>query len=150
MVLSRRALVRGIAGASALTALAGCTDGSDDDTTPTTTAASAPDSVTVEMTDNLNFDPETVEVAVGGTVTWENVGVVAHSVTAYEDEIPEDADYFASGGFDGEAAANQAYPEEGAIGENETYEHTFETPGEHGYYCIPHESVMKGTVVVTE
>jgi len=148
MPLSRRTLVRGIAGASALTALAGCSGDSGADPTPTT--AGAPESATAEMTDNLNFAPETVEVSVGGTVTWENVGAVAHSVTAYEDGIPEDADYFASGDFDAQAAANEAYPEEGALGEGDTYQHTFDTPGEYDYYCIPHESVMKGTVVVRE
>jgi len=148
MTFSRRAFVRGIAGASALSALAGCTGQTEADSTPTT--AGAPESATAEMTDDLNFAPETVEVSVGGTVTWENVGAVAHSVTAYEDGIPEGADYFASGDFGGEAAANEAYPEEGALGEGDTYQHTFDTPGEYDYYCIPHESVMKGTVVVRE
>jgi len=58
-------------------------------------------------------------------------------VTAYEDEIPDGAAYFASGGFDAEQAANEAYPDEGSIPEGETYEHTFETTGTYEYYCIP-------------
>jgi plastocyanin len=103
------------------------------------------------MTDTLKYVPETVEIATGGNVTWINEGVVAHSVTAYEDQIPSDAEYFASGGFDTESAASQAYPEQGAIGENETYDHTFEVPGTYEYFCIPHESGgMIGTVVVSE
>ena len=102
----------------------------------------------VEMTDDLVFEPAEITVSAGETVTWENTGSVPHSVTAYEDDLPEGATYFASGGFDSESAARENYPTEGAIGADETYEHTFETTGEFPYFCIPHESGMKGTVVV--
>lgn len=106
--------------------------------------------VTVDMTDDLTFEPETVEVAVGDTVRWVNVGSIGHTVTAYEDRIPDGAEYFASGGFDNEQAAKDGYPQEGNIGEGGTYEHTFETAGDHEYYCIPHElNGMVGTVRVT-
>jgi plastocyanin len=106
---------------------------------------------TVDMTDDLIFDPEEITVAPGDTVVWENVGSVGHSVTAYEDEIPDGAEYFASGGFDSEQAARDAYPAEGDIPGGESYEHTFETTGEFAYFCIPHEQVgMIGTVVVQE
>jgi plastocyanin len=102
------------------------------------------------MTDDLLFVPETLTVSVGDTVTWENVGSIGHSVTAYGGEIPADAAYFASGGFESEDAARSAYPE-GDIPGGETYEHTFEVAGTYGYFCIPHEmSGMKGTIVVEE
>ncbi|NHN58080.1 plastocyanin/azurin family copper-binding protein [Halorussus rarus] len=94
---------------------------------------------TIDMTDNLVFDPDEATVAPGTTVVWDNVGTVGHSVTAYEDEIPEDAAYFASGGFDGEQAARNAYPE-GDVAGGETYQHTFEVEGTYGYFCIPHET----------
>ncbi|WP_137285641.1 plastocyanin/azurin family copper-binding protein [Halorussus salinisoli] len=100
--------------------------------------ASAQEQVTIDMTDSLVFDPDETTVAPGTTVVWENVGSVGHSVTAYEDEIPDDAEYFASGGFDSEDAARQAYPE-GEVAGGETYEHTFEVEGTYGYFCIPHE-----------
>lgn len=123
--------------------IAGCSDGGDGG------GEDLPTAVTVEMTDDLNYVPETVEIAVGGTVTWENVGVVAHSVTAYADRIPSEADYFASGDFDDEAEANRAYPERGSIGREESYSYTFDTAGTYEYYCIPHESGnMVGSVVV--
>ena len=64
---------------------------------------------TVEMTDGLAFEPEQVTVAPGDTVVWENVGSIGHSVTAYEEELPEGAEYWASGGFDSESAAREAY-----------------------------------------
>jgi plastocyanin len=104
---------------------------------------------TIDMTDTLVYEPAEATVAPGTTVVWDNVGSVGHSVTAYEDEIPEGAEFFASGGpFDGEDAARSAYPE-GEIGGGGTYEYTFETEGEYGYFCIPHESAgMVGTITV--
>ncbi|MFC7156763.1 plastocyanin/azurin family copper-binding protein [Halomarina halobia] len=105
---------------------------------------------TVEMTDELTFEPKEIEVSAGTTVVWENVGSVGHTVTAYEDEIPEDAAYFASGDFDSEQAAEDGYPDQGNITEGGTYEHTFETSGTYEYYCIPHEmNGMVGTVTVS-
>ncbi|MFT4946597.1 MAG: plastocyanin [Natronomonas sp.] len=149
MNLRRRRLLRGIGGLSAVsltTGLAGCS--TDGDSGPDSDARDdPPSSVLVEMTDDLTFEPETVDVSVDGTVTWENVGAVAHSVTAYSESIPADAAYFASGEFETESDANQQYPEVGSIGRDETYEHTFETAGTYEYYCIPHESGnMVGTV----
>ncbi|MFC6723072.1 plastocyanin/azurin family copper-binding protein [Halobium palmae] len=104
---------------------------------------------TVEMTDELTFAPKEIQVAAGTTVTWENVGSVGHTITAYEDKIPDGATYFASGGFDSEQAAKDGYPDEGNVTEGGTYEHTFETKGTYEYYCIPHEmNAMVGTVEV--
>lgn len=97
------------------------------------------------------FDPKEYEVRVGDTVVWGNTGSRAHTVTAYADEIPGDAAYFASGGFDSQQAAEEGWPQRGSIDSGETYEHTFEVPGRFGYYCIPHEPAgMVGTVVVSE
>ncbi|MFB6149204.1 MAG: plastocyanin/azurin family copper-binding protein [Halobacteriales archaeon] len=104
---------------------------------------------TVEMTDQLVYEPKKITIAPGDTVEWKNVGSVGHSVTAYEDKIPKNADYWASGGFKSEQAARNAYPQEGNIAGGESYKHTFETTGTHEYFCIPHEAVgMVGSVVV--
>jgi plastocyanin len=110
---------------------------------------------TVDMTDGLAFDPDSLTIAPGDTVVWENVGAVGHSVTAYEDEIPDGAAYFASGGFDSEQAARDAYsagdPDSGDVPGGESWEHTFETEGEYGYFCIPHEQAgMVASVTVEE
>jgi plastocyanin len=107
------------------------------------------------MTDELDFDPEQITIGVGDTVVWENVGSVGHSVTAYEDEIPDGAEYFASGGFDTEQAARDAYvpgdTDAGDVLGGESYEHTFDTAGSYEYFCIPHESAgMIGTIQVEE
>jgi plastocyanin len=157
--IQRRQAIRSTGAVIAGAALAGCggsppsADGSPaDDGTPTDGSGGG---ATVEMTDKLAFDPEKVTIAVGDTVTWDNVGSIGHSVTAYEGEIPDGAAYFASGGFESQSAAEDAYstgdPESGDIPGGETYEHTFGTPGTYEYFCIPHESAgMVGTVEVTD
>ncbi|RYJ08589.1 plastocyanin [Halogeometricum borinquense] len=140
--VSRREFAGTVVGAAALSAATG------------TAAAQEGQQHTVEMTDGLVFEPDAITIAPGDTVVWENVGSIGHSVTAYEDDIPEGADYFASGGFDSEDAARSAYsagdPESGDIAGGESYEHTFETEGTFEYFCIPHETVgMVGSVTVT-
>ncbi|MFB6308231.1 MAG: plastocyanin/azurin family copper-binding protein [Haloarculaceae archaeon] len=99
------------------------------------------------------FKPATFAVTPGTTVVWRNTSSQGHTVTAYEDGLPDGADYWASGGFDSEEAAREAWGKDtaGSVFSGETFEHTFEVPGEHAYFCIPHESRgMVGTVVVTE
>jgi plastocyanin len=109
-----------------------------------TGAAGAQQTRTIEMTDSLVFNPDDATVPPGTTVVWENVGGIGHSVTAYEEDIPADAEYFASGGFDDEGTARNSYaagdPDSGDVGGGATFEHTFEVEGEYGYFCVPHES----------
>jgi plastocyanin len=148
-------------------ALAGCagTQASSDGGTPTDRAGTPTpeetgsggssgewtETSTVEMTDGLKFEPKRIRVSVGTEVTWENVGSIGHTVTAYEDGIPEGAEYFASGGFDSQQAAKDGYADGqgGNVPKGESYSHTFETTGTYEYYCIPHEmNGMVGTVKV--
>jgi len=105
----------------------------------------------VGMTGN-SFVPRDIEVAVGDTVRWRNTSARAHTVTAYESSLPDSAAFFASGGFESEAAAVEAWSNrDGALESEGTYEHTFEVPGTYQYYCIPHEAAgMVGTVEVVE
>ena len=105
----------------------------------------------VGMADSA-YEPAEVTVAVGDTVVWKNTSGRAHTVTAYDSGVPEGAEYFASGGFEDEGAARDAWKRgAGGIVSGETYEHTFETPGEYAYVCIPHErQAMTGTVVVEQ
>jgi plastocyanin len=132
----RRRTLLATLGAGAGVALAGC---------GTTLSQSSYD---VEMTAN-RYRPQRLTVAVGDTVTWGNPSSRGHSVTAYEDGLPEGAAYFASGGLASEAEARDRYPRTGNIQSGETYSHTFEVAGEYPYFCIPHErGGMVGTVVV--
>jgi plastocyanin len=137
--LSRRDVIRGAVGATAVGTVAAEPAVAQDGTIHT-----------VDMTDQLVFDPDELTIAPGDTVVWENVGTIGHSVTAYEEEIPEDAEFFASGGLESEQAARDSYPSEGDVPGGESYQHSFEVEGEYGYFCIPHEAVgMVGTLTVT-
>jgi plastocyanin len=129
-VLCRGAVV--LSGAS----IAGCTRG----------ASSEPR--IVSMTNRNGFDPRTVTIDAGRTVRWTNDSDVGHTVTAYETGIPDDATYFASGGFESERAARNDVSG-GIVPVDEGYEHSFERSGIYEYFCIPHEgSGMVGTVRV--
>ena len=97
------------------------------------------------------FLPDSFTVEVGDTVVWENTGSRAHTVTAYGGGQPEGATYFATGGFESEAEASDAWYDDrdGSIYTGDRFEHTFEVTGTHRYYCIPHErSGMVGRIVV--
>ena len=142
--MKRRTYLAGLSGAGAV-GLSGClaslgtaNDGCDGD-------------CDVGMTANA-FDPQEYEVSVGTTVTWENTSSKGHTVTAYDDGIPDDAEYFASGGYDSESEAREGWRSNGGLlTSGDTYEHTFEVAGEYDYVCLPHENGgMVGTVVVTE
>jgi len=101
----------------------------------------------------VEFRPTTLRVEPGTTVVWLNTNKQGHTVTATESTLPEGADYFASGGFESEAAAREAWANStnGTLFEGQSFEHTFEVPGTYGYICIPHESGgMTGSVVVTD
>lgn len=93
------------------------------------------------------------EPRVGEPVVWRNTGARAHTVTAYGSGIPDDAAFFASGGFETTAEAREAWNQNGggAIHSGEVYTHTFEVPGTYNYFCIPHEpGGMVGSFEVVE
>ena len=130
--VSRRAFLRGagaVGGAGAALAGSAGSAGAHEATTHP-----------VDMTDGLVFDPDSLTVAPGDTVVWGTVGSVGHSVTAYEDELPDGVAFWSSGDLDSERAAREAYPDQGDVASGETYEHTFETEGVYDYFCIPHEA----------
>ena len=75
---------------------------------------------------NYKFDPETVTVPVGTTVTWTN-----------KDEIPHTV-----------ASTDNSFKGSGGLDTGDSYSYTFTKPGTYSYYCTLHP-FMKGTVVVT-
>lgn len=101
-----------------------------------------------------SFDPAEYTVEVGDEVVWHNPSTRSHTVTAYEDAIPEEGSYFASGGYDSEQAAREAWSDGGfggAVTSGESYSHAFEVAGTFNYVCLPHEQGgMVGRVVVEE
>lgn len=134
--LSRRDLLGtlGVAAtAPATTALAGC---------------SASGSSAIVTMQSFDFHPRRLRVGQGTTVEWVNDSGIPHTVTAYEDRIPDDADYFATGGYQSERAARNDISG-GLLDADDSYTHTFEKPGVYEYYCIPHESSgMLGEIII--
>ena len=99
-----------------------------------------PSSAVVSIAD-YSFTPDTVTVKVGTTVTWTNVGGVAHTSTA--DGGAWDSGQLASptsggGGHGG-----------GGGSAGGTYTTTFGATGTFTYHCANHPTTMKGAVVVT-
>ena len=103
---------------------------------------------TVELSSGRRFNPSEITIKVGESVTWVSKSDDSHTVTAYEDSIPDGAEYFASGDASSEEAARDDVAA-GLLGPGDSYKFTFTTPGTYEYFCIPHESDgMKGTIVV--
>ncbi|MFY4814542.1 cupredoxin domain-containing protein [Haloarcula sp. AONF1] len=107
------------------------------------------DAVVGMVTPDNAFAPATVTIRVGERVGWINDSEWGHTVTAYEDGIPDEAAFFTTGGYNTEQAARDAWPD-GDLESGETYEHTFAVAGEYDYFCVPHEDEMVGTVIVKE
>ena len=104
------------------------------------------------MTRN-EFVPDTYEITAGDTVGWRNTSSADHTVTAYDDGIPGSATYFATGGYETEAAAREEWFDSrgGNLGPRETFEQTFGVAGTYAYVCLPHERAgMTGKIVVSE
>lgn len=116
-------------------------------------ADEVPDDATVVEAKSVAFDPKEITVSAGDTVAFVHEAGEAHNVVAYADQIPADAPEWNSAGADSESAAVEAWESEkkGGFVSGQAYVRTFETVGEHGYYCTPHEMAgMVGTVIVEE
>jgi plastocyanin len=81
------------------------------------------------------YDPNPVEAKVGDTVTWTNDDSQPHTVTSGSNSQPD-------GKFDSSPNLNPL------LAPGQTFEHTFEEPGEYPYYCAVHPT-MVGTVSVS-
>lgn len=85
-----------------------------------------PSNVTVQIS-LASYQPDSLTVPAGTTVTWINRDVVRHTVTSDEEGL-----------FDS-----------GRLREGESFSYTFKEPGTFNYHCTIH-SIMHGTVIVTE
>lgn len=129
-----RRLLSGVALSAALVLVAGCGD-DDADTAADPAADTAADpatddasssTATVEI-EKSRFGPEEVTIDAGGSVEFVNLDAFDHTVTAAEDSSLE---------FDS-----------GAIGQDETFEQTFDEAGTFDYFCEIHPT-MRATVTV--
>ena len=89
-----------------------------------TGAEAAAESLAVEIK-GFAYNPPTIDVPVGGSVTWTNQDNAPHTAT----------------GLDREALQS------GAISSGESFTQTFDTAGTYEYFCEFHPN-MKGSVVV--
>ncbi|KYH25501.1 halocyanin [Halalkalicoccus paucihalophilus] len=138
--MQRRAFLAAVGGGS-LAVLGGCT-----------AITSLTESHDIGMSAH-EFLPDSYTVEVGDTVVWENTGSRAHTITAYDGGQPEGAAFFSTGEFESETAARKAWRDNrtGSIYTGERFERTFEVPGQHHYFCIPHErGGMVARIVVEE
>jgi plastocyanin len=95
-----------------------------------------------------SYEPASLTVQSGDLVEFTNASTEAHSVTAYDDGLPRDADYFATGGAQSEDKARSNIAA-GLMQQGEKFELTLEVPGTYRYFCIPHEDDgMTGTITV--
>jgi plastocyanin len=98
-----------------------------------------------DAADQLRFDPPHVTIEAGQTITWKNESQMPHTATGDPAQNPV-------------AKSHPAYIELPAGAEpwgsemlqpGDSYSHTFITPGEYRYICIPHVlSGMRGSIAV--
>ena len=74
---------------------------------------------------SLKYEPASLSVTAGSTVTWVNAGLTAITVTSPD------------GLFDSETVAAGG-----------SFSYTFDTPGTFRYFCVPYPH-MKGEIVVS-
>jgi amicyanin len=93
--------------------------------TSSSSAPAAPVAGNAVTIDNFKFDPATLTVPVGSTVTWTNKDEEPHTIAA------KDGSFHSS-----------------SLDTKGTYSFTFTKPGSYDYICSIHP-FMTGTVVVT-
>ena len=100
--------------------VAGCTQNTSTNPTPTPTGNS--NTVSIK---GFTFNPSTLTVTVGTTVTWTNEDPTTHTITS----------------------DSGSELDSGQIPSGQTYFHTFNTAGTFSYHCSIHTS-MKAQIVV--
>jgi plastocyanin len=88
--------------------------------------AASEETLTVEIVDPWVFQPHSLEIPPGATVTWINNTDMAHTVTG--DDL--------------------AFDDSGLIEPGESFRQTFDQPGTYRYRCGPHPD-MTGVIVVS-
>jgi plastocyanin len=92
----------------------------------------------------LKFEPADLTVEAGTTVRWVNGEAISHTVTSGAwGEVNEDTGLRGTQNADG--MFDHALAPMGSDGD--TFEFTFDEPGEYQYYCQPHLG-MFGTITV--
>jgi plastocyanin len=118
----------------ALAALIGCSassTSSSSSSSPSAPVESASASTAAVEIKLFQFNPASLTIAPGTTVTWTNQDDIHHTVNSGSPDKP-------GGPLDG------TLPEKGS-----TYSYKFDQPGEYPYFCDYHNS-MVGTIIVKQ
>jgi plastocyanin len=94
--------------------------------------------VTIKMTNSNEFQPATIAVARGTTVTWINSGQAPHTVTGDPSKAANPTDAVLPSGA---RAWDSGQLNGGVLNSGQSFSYTFDMPGDYTYFCIPHESV---------
>ena len=114
--------------------VAGCTASTNVTTSPNPTVASTSATRSSSLSSNAEytvkiknfaFQPSTLTIQKGTTVTWVNEDSVAHTVTSDDGKFPSSGD----------------------LNKADAYQYQFNTPGSYDYHCSPHP-FMKGKINV--
>lgn len=86
---------------------------------------------------SLVFEPSSVTISKGDSVTWTNNAGFPHNIVFDEDAVPA--------GVNADALSNEDY----LNAPGETVTRKFDVAGEYNYYCEPHQGAgMQGKVIV--
>ena len=94
--------------------------------------------VTIKMTNSNEFQPATITVARGTTVTWINSGQASHTVTGDPSKAAKPTDAVLPSGA---RAWDSGQLNGGVLNSGQSFSYTFDMPGDYTYFCIPHESL---------
>lgn len=136
--LSRRssALKMGVAATVLCVALAAC-GGSGDEDAADGGNGGVSSAATVDMR-LIQYQPQSIEVAVGEEVTWTQSDAGFHTVTSGE--------VIQAGG--GVTTEPDDRFDSGELSTDETFKFTFSEPGTYPYFCEIHPATMTGEVRV--
>ncbi|WP_215618772.1 plastocyanin [Leptothoe kymatousa] len=86
----------------------------------------------------LQFEPATITIKSGDSVTWVNNKMAPHNVIFDEAAVPG-----------GKAVADALSQDQLTFSPGESYSSTFSDPGEYSYFCAPHRGAgMVGKIIV--
>jgi plastocyanin len=131
---------------SSLSAGCGGGPGSSGTSSALTAVANSPDAATTILMisdgDTRKFEPATLTVSRGTTVTWKHVSGSGHTATLDPGKVKDSSKVAMPAG-------TQAW-DSGNLSDGRSWTYTFEVPGTYSYVCLPHEERgMVGTVVVS-
>ncbi|MEM6254412.1 MAG: plastocyanin [Cyanobacteria bacterium P01_D01_bin.156] len=86
----------------------------------------------------LQFEPATITIKAGDTVTWVNNKMAPHNVIFDAAAVPG-----------GKSVADSLSQEQLTFAPGESYSSTFSDAGEYSYFCAPHRGAgMVGKIIV--